>query len=387
MGYYIKHLPNKKSDPKWKVQYISWKQEDTKSSKAKKPKREWDIPKARWLSLGFADSMNIAEARSRGRQMNAQEQLKRQEEQLLKIADKQNQFQLKYDSVLPSEFVAEFERIFIRKKDSQTEQGLRKNTRGHTVWRASQRMIIAVGIEPSHWIYHSRQIYEYMISQKMSVRYAYSVLSLANLWGYFICHKMARPFLPVKSPRGFDRARLIEANCEKVSGVTRASKSISPNDVEKTKLHINQPNFNWLFVSVWFGLRPKEIDGLHNPELWKVEILPSGRKILWVFQTKIIALPREDRWKPIPIIFEEQKFALRIIESGNFKRPLIKTMAKYFEKGTTAYAGRKGFSDLMLSREQSFENISVWMGHSTLQRTWKSYKSRRRFHLAGYSSW
>lgn len=53
MGYYIKHLPNKKSDPKWKVQY--------------------------------------------------------------------------------SEFVAEFERIFIRKKDSQMEQGLRKNTRGHTV--------------------------------------------------------------------------------------------------------------------------------------------------------------------------------------------------------------------------------------------------------------
>ena len=28
-----------------------------------------------------------------------------------------NQFQLRYDSVLPSEFVAEFERIFIRKKD------------------------------------------------------------------------------------------------------------------------------------------------------------------------------------------------------------------------------------------------------------------------------
>lgn len=387
MGYYIKSLPLKKSNPPWKVQFISSKKCDTQNSKAKKPKREWDVPKVRWLSLGFADSMNIAEAKSRGRQLNVQNQLKRQEEQLLKIADQQNQFQLRHDSVLPSEFVVEFERIFIRKKDSQTEQGLRKNTRGYTVWRASQRMIIAIGIEPSHWIYHSRQIYEYMISQKMSVRYAYSVLSLANLWGYFICHKMARPFLPVKPPRGFDRARLIEANCEKVSGVTRASKSISPNDVEKTKFHINQPNFNWLFISVWFGLRPKEIDGLHDPELWKVEILPAGRKILWVFQTKIIALPREDRWKPIPIIFEEQKFALRIIESGNFKRPLIKTMAKYFEKGTTAYAGRKGFSDLMLSKEQSFENISVWMGHSTLQRTWKSYKSRRRFHLAGYSSW
>jgi hypothetical protein len=38
----------------------------------------------------------------------------------------------------------------------------------------------------------------------------------------------------------------------------------------------------------------------------------------------------------------------------------------------------------MLSKGQSFENISVWMGHSTLNRTWSSYKQRRKFHLAGY---
>ena len=67
MGYYIKFLPNKKSNPKWKVQYISWKQEDTKSSNAKKPKREWDISKDRWHSLGFVSSMNLNEAKSRAR--------------------------------------------------------------------------------------------------------------------------------------------------------------------------------------------------------------------------------------------------------------------------------------------------------------------------------
>ncbi len=132
---------------------------------------------------------------------------------------------------------------------------------------------------------------------------------------------------------------------------------------------------------VRFGLLPKEIDSLHNPEKWKIETLPNGRKILWVFQTKIIALPVEDRWKPIPIIYPEQYFANRIIELGHFKRPLVKTIHKYFGKGTTTYGGRKGFSDLMLSKGQAFENISIWMGHSTLQRTWKSYKSRRRFHL------
>ncbi len=92
----------------------------------------------------------------------------------------------------------------------------------------------------------------------------------------------------------------------------------------------------------------------------------------------------EDRWKPIPIIFDEQKFALKIIEAQNFKRPLIKTIRKCFGPGVDSYGGRKGFPDQMLSKNQLFENISVWMGHSTLQRTWYSYKSRRRFHVPGY---
>jgi hypothetical protein len=387
MGYHIKFLPLKKSNPQWKVQFISFKKCDTQNSKAKKPKREWDISKDRWLSLGFSESMNLVEAKGRARQLNAQNQLKRQEEQIVKINEQQRQFKLRHDSVLPSEIVAEFEKVFVRKSDSQTELGLRRTSRADVVWRAAQRMIVAVGVEPSHWVYHSRDIYEYMISQKMSVRYAHSVLSMANWWGYFVSHKMARPFLPVKSPRGYDRMRLIEANCQKITGVTRASKQITPKDLEKTKLQMNQLNFNWLFVSVWFGLRPKEIDSLHNSNMWKIEKLANGRKILWVFQTKIIALPPEDRWKPIPIIFSEQKFALRIVESGKLKRPLMKTVTKNFGKGTTTYGGRKGFPDLMLSKGQSFENISVWMGHSTLQRTWKSYKSRRRFHLAGYPTW
>lgn len=129
MGYHIKFLPFKKSNPQWKVQFISFKKCDTQKSKAKKPKREWDISKERWRSLGFSESMNLAEAKGRARQLNAQNQLKRQEEQLLKINEQQKQFQLRHDSVLPSEFVSEFEKVFIRKSDSQTELGLRKTSR------------------------------------------------------------------------------------------------------------------------------------------------------------------------------------------------------------------------------------------------------------------
>ncbi len=133
--------------------------------------------------------------------------------------------------------------------------------------------------------------------------------------------------------------------------------------------------------SFLFGLRPQEIDNLHDTSLWKLEIPVQGRKVLWVFQTKLVALPPEDRWKPIPLLYDEQEFAFRIIESKSFKRPLVKSLRQYFGRGIDLYGGRKGFTDLMLSKGHFLENISIWMGHSTLERTWKSYKNKRRFHL------
>jgi integrase len=136
-----------------------------------------------------------------------------------------------------------------------------------------------------------------------------------------------------------------------------------------------------LYLTVLFGLRPKEVDHLKDNALWRVETLTNGRKVLWVFQTKLIALPPQDPWKPIPLLYDEQHFALNFIYKGIFKRPLIKTMKRYFDPGIDLYGGRKGFTDLMLSRGQSIENISIWMGHSTLDRTWRTYKDRRRYHL------
>ena len=53
MGYYIKSLPTKKSDPKWKLQFVSHKAEHTELSNATKPKKEWDVAKDRWAALGY----------------------------------------------------------------------------------------------------------------------------------------------------------------------------------------------------------------------------------------------------------------------------------------------------------------------------------------------
>lgn len=90
MGYYVRLLPNKKSAPKWRVQYISYKKADTKNSKAKKPAKEWNLSKYRWQSLGFTRFMTVDEAKARAKQLNAQLHLKRQEEKIQKIEDEQN---------------------------------------------------------------------------------------------------------------------------------------------------------------------------------------------------------------------------------------------------------------------------------------------------------
>ena len=180
MGYYVKSQPWKKSAPLWKVQFISHKQADTKNSQAKKPKREWDISKKRWPALGFSQSMTLEEARCRSKQLNAQQQIKRQEEQVLKFQRSQEKIRRRYEASLPSTFVAEFEKRFVRSHDSQTDQGLRRNTRAFVVWRAAQRMVMHICVEPSEWFYHTHEIYDYFHAQKMSLRYISTVLKMAN---------------------------------------------------------------------------------------------------------------------------------------------------------------------------------------------------------------
>jgi len=180
---------------------------------------------------------------------------------------------------------------------------------------------------------------------------------------------------------GYERRRIITSFYEKSPNKNKASKSISPVKLLKIKENIRCDLYNWLYLSVWLGLRPKEVDNLHDDSMWKVETLFNGRKVLWVYQTKIIALPVEDRWKPIPLLYPEQEKAVDIIFSKNFKRPLVKTVKQHFGEETALYGGRKGFTDLMLSKGNTLENISVWMGHSTINRTWKSYKNRQKYHI------
>ena len=263
MGYYIRKLPWKKSKPAWKLQFISYKKEDKKLAEAKNPKKEWDVDKKRWTALGFHSEMSFSDAQVRAKQINAQRFIKEQEKRLCLRKKLEKAEQIKNEFCLPIEFVSEFEKRFIRVRDSETITGRRKKSRAHIIWRAAQKAIAAIQIEPSEWFYHIHEIYDHFHRCQYSLRYIHVILKITNLWGFFISRKLAQPFLPIPVPRGYERMRLIEANYQKLNeSVRRASKPLTPELLQAVVEKLNRENFNWLFLSVWFGLRPQEIDNL-----------------------------------------------------------------------------------------------------------------------------
>lgn len=127
---------------------------------------------------------------------------------------------------------------------------------------------------------------------------------------------------------------------------------------------------------MWAGLRPSEIDRLKQPENFMVKRVPNGPTVLWVYQEKLVALPPWERWKLIPLISKQQKRISKIVRIGDFARPCVKTVRKYFGERVGLYGGRKGFTDLMLNQGFRLEEVSAWMGHTSIERTWRSYRNR-----------
>lgn len=160
------------------------------------------------------------------------------------------------------------------------------------------------------------------------------------------------------------------------TGEGHASDPLYPNVLEAQKGNLLEENYNWLFLSVWFGLRPHEIDNLKDPKSWKMSVNKKGRMLLHIYQPKLIKVPKLKRWKVIPLKYKEQEKAFKIIEAGNFRKPIYKVMHNWFGEGITHYGGRKGFTDLMLEKGEKFEEVSMWMGHTTLDRIYRDYKDR-----------
>ena len=106
--------------------------------------------------------------------------------------------------------------------------------------------------------------------------------------------------------------------------------------------------------------------------------------VLVAIQTKLTVVEEIEREKRIPVICSEQQEALEYIKKGQATRPDPKWIAECLNlkdkplETYDLYCGRKGFTDFIISKGQSLENASIFLGHKNIQTTWKFYKNRRR---------
>ena len=314
--------------------------------------------------------MTIEEAQAQARSLNAQEELKRRAEQRLVIDAKKAEQTLVFDAFINPMDKAEFERKYLFQAVPEAARARHKN---NSYWQAAQSAIATLQLDTEEWSEMKRTFYAYFAEKTISPSYARKIMAVLNLWGAFQARKYRKMYLPIPHPRGRDASMIADAYFER-SGGGQASHALTPELLETARSNLKPEQYHWLYLTVWLGLRPEEADSVKDLKCTKVV-----GNVVHVYQSKLTSIPRAERWKVVPIREPEQKLCLDIIASLPIHRPLNKTIGKYAkDEKITGYGGRKNFTDLMLDRGHRLEDISQWMGHHSIDRTWRSYKNRQR---------
>lgn len=364
MGYLV--IKRKDLKVNWAVQFVS----HVNNKQVRK-----NLPKENWNSLGFHPGMTFEEARLRSQQINSVDKVAKIEQKRMNIISRFKEEDEIISAFLPKHDIVDFETNFLFNR-LHLDTIRRNNLECH--WRAAKRTLFEVKLEPAFWYDNRTKFYDHFSKCKISPSYVQKILRMINNWGMFFSRKYKQPFFSIPSPVGVERERIADSYFSKnLTG--KESDGISPNHLLAHKFNLSTEHYNWLYLSVWFGLRPSEVDILLTPSgkmSWYITS-QNNVDILWIYQKKLTSISRDRRVKPIPCIYPEQKEGLDIIKSQAFRRPLGKTIRRHLKGKFTLYGGRKGFTDLMLSKGQSLENISTWLGHSSIERTWKSYKNKQ----------
>jgi len=312
--------------------------------------------------------MTVDEAKTRAKQLNAQGHLERAKAKAFARLSREEKV---VSAFLPSALTDPF-LVYLKQEIDIGPTGPKKWKKVLCHWEYVKRMVAAIERPPSQWEESKRRFYDYMAKQETSLEYVGKILRILNMWGVFQARKTGQSFIPVPSPKGYDRELIAEAFADS-DKKKKTSLPITPEQLEAARGRLSAEQYRWLYLSVWLGLRPPEVDSLATARLSREQGVP----VVWVYQSKLRGVRKEDRYKPIPILYPEQRKCLEMMKEP-VKRPLVKTVQKHVLAGANLYGGRKGFTDLMLSRGQTLEDISTWLGHATIERTWASYKQRQK---------
>lgn len=332
-------------------------------------KRQTGVPKEAFQALGINPAAPIEEIRIRIQQINQSKTLDR----VTAAARRVNKLELIESVFFQDKECQEFLNSF--QDLSFGDQSYIKKMNSH--FKFFQKMINKLQIEPVDYWSQKERIYKYFIEKTVSIAYVVKLLRVTNMYGQFICRKRNQPYEAVSVPKGRIRQAISESyqNSPNFRG---ESDPLTPLLLQQMRQNLVVPgNYEWLFISIWLGLRPNEVNSLHKPVNYRLEHDSSGTPIIWVYQSKLASIEPEKRWKGIPVLYPEQTQALEIVTKGFFKIPLNKTMRKIFPGRITRYGGRKNFMDMMLAKGHSLEHISGWLGHQDIQTTWSKYRNKK----------
>ena len=196
------------------------------------------------------------------------------------------------------------------------------------------------------------------------------------------------------------REAINDAHITKEVAVRKRALPITRADLENMYSLVDKSDeeqmsfYRWVRASWFFGLRPSELDRfIVNKEKIERVVFEKGVKCIVVKQTKTVNKSGVRlTYKKIPILSSEQDEALEDILNYSAIRPDPSWMdqhlriknKKYKPEGHKfdCYSGRKGFIDLMLSSDynQKLENISVYLGHTSVSTSYTHYKDKENLH-------
>jgi hypothetical protein len=329
------------------------------------------VPKEEWQSIGFSPAMTFEEAKARASQLNKLDKLKQIEARRNRIHDRLHAERLSQEVFFPVAEREQFEKTKLKLDKPKTL----------VYWRFACRLMAEIGLQPKDWFDSKELFYKAIIARQMSGTYVRAVLPMINEWGMFIARKHGTAFLPIPYPRGGWLKDIKEAyRKKKVRRGNRKSAPLTPELLESKRSKLTEAEYRWLKRTVWLGLRAVEADLLNKPsgpDTWWLDTHEDGvTPVIWVYQTKLYGQDDDNRLKAIPCFLPEQKNVLEEIGLPA-KRPIQKKRRDVFGEAITLHGGRKNFSALMKKYNQDFQNVSVWLGHCDVTRTYADYFDKK----------
>lgn len=187
---------------------------------------------------------------------------------------------------------------------------------------------------------------------------------------------MGQYFERLSRPKGIEAGRMSDKYMDKTGGKTKEAKGISLAKMEELKdaPEFTKEEINWCIVCLGFALRPSEMDVVAKRDSKTLSINKASVK---VYQSKLVSLPKAMRFKEVLIKHPFQKEAFALIKSEKkFEKPSKYKLSKILGESYGLYSFRKGYVDIMLNYKEDITRISLDLGHSSIERTWKSYRKR-----------